>query len=261
MTQTATKLAAGTPCWVDLNSDDLEASLSFYSALFGWETEAAPGPPEQTGNYTFFKLDGKMVGAAMKKMDPNTPTVWTTYIKTENADQTADKVKQAGGNVMFEPMNVMEAGRMAVFTDSGGAVFSVWQPGRHAGGEIFNVPGALSWNELATRDTDGAKKFYSAVFGWEGEDHEMGPMTYTEWKLNGNSIGGMPRLDDLPAGMPPFWAVYFAVADCDASVAKAEELGGKVMRPPMDIPAGRFAFLRDPQGGVFAVIALANQSG
>lgn len=258
MTQTATKLAAGTPCWVDLSSDDLEASIGFYSELFGWEAEAA-GPAEQTGGYMIFNLNGKMVAAAMKKMDSNTPTVWTTYMKTDNADETAEKVKQAGGSVMFEPMDVMEAGRMAVFTDTSGAVFSVWQPRNHPGGEVFNVPGALSWNELTTRDADGAKKFYSTVFGWEAEDHEMGPMTYTEWKLNGNSISGM--IEMLPAEMPPFWAVYFAVADCDASVAKVEQLGGKVMRPPMDIPAGRFAFVSDPQGGMFAVIALANPPG
>jgi predicted enzyme related to lactoylglutathione lyase len=208
-----------------------------------------------------FKIDGKQACAVGKKQDPNMPTVWNTYIKTDSADETAEKVRQAGGNVMMEPFDVFDTGRMAVFADKEGAVFSVWQAGTSSGAEVFNTPGALSWNELTSKDASKAKPFYSAVFGWDSDDHDMGPMTYTEWKLNDKSIGGMIDMgDQLPAGVPAFWLPYFAVDDCDATVAKTEQIGGSIMRPPMDIPAGRFSILRDPEGAVFAVIKLASQT-
>lgn len=84
-----------------------------------------------------------------------------------------------------------------------------------------------------------------------------GDMGYAEWKLDGESIGGLMSMPpDVPAEVPPYWLVYFAVDDADATAAKATELGGQTM-VAMDTPAGRIAVLADPQGAVFAVIALA----
>ena len=87
---------------------------------------------------------------------------------------TAAAVKEAGGNVIAEPMDVMDLGRMAIFADPAGAVFGVWQPGSFPGAGLVNEPVSISWNELETRDPDGAKEFYGAVLGWTAKDVEMG---------------------------------------------------------------------------------------
>jgi len=156
------------------------------------------------------------------------------------------------------PMDVMEYGRMAIFTDPAGAAFAIWQAGSHPGGEVFSVPGAPTWHELATRDIEGSKVFYGEVFDWTAEESQVGPNKYTTWKLGGRSVGGMIAMvgDAWPADLPPHWMVYFAVADCDESVALARALGASVSVPPTDIPVGRFAVLTDPQGAFFSVITM-----
>ena len=132
--------------------------------------------------------------------------------------------------------------------------------GEHKGAQLANEPGAFSWNELNARDVDGSIAFYTSVFGWTYEKHEMeGPIgSYTEWQLDGQTIGGMlPMPPMVPAEVPQFWLVYFAVEDLDASLAKVQELGGMVTMPGMTVDAGRFAVIMDPQGAALAIIQLA----
>jgi predicted enzyme related to lactoylglutathione lyase len=239
--------------WVDLGSPDVDASRAFYGGLFGWE---AGEPVPEAGGYTMFTLEGKLVAGLGPLMSPEQPPAWSTYVATDNADATIQKVREAGGQVVVEPMDVMDAGRMAAFIDPTGAFLGVWQPGQHQGAQIVNQPGSFIWNELDTRNIEAAKPFYQHVFGWTAKTSNDGGMSYTEWQLDGRSIaGGMQMGDQIPADVPPHWLTYFAVQDCDAAVAKAQELGGKVLMPAMDMPGMRFAVLSDPQGAVFGVIA------
>jgi len=122
---------------------------------------------------------------------------------------------------------------------------------------IANEPGAFTWSELDTRDMDAAKAFYTRVFPWTAETSGEGERAYTEWKVSGRSVaGGMQMGESFPPTVPPNWLTYFAVTDCDATVAKARELGGQVMMPAMDIEQGRFAVLADSFGAVFAVMQM-----
>ena len=246
--------APGTPIWVDLASPDLEASRTFYGQLFGWE--ALPGPPE-AGGYTMFTLGGKLVAGLGPTFSPEQPPAWSTYISTADADATADAVRQAGGQVIMEPMDVLDAGRMATFIDPTGAYVGVWQPDRHRGAEVVNEPGSFCWNELNTRNVEAAKPFYSRVFGWESDTNPMpNGESYTEWKIDGKSIaGGFQMTEQIPDYVPPHWLTYFTVPDCGAAVARIQELGGSVAVPPTDIGFGHFAVAADPQGAVFAVMA------
>jgi uncharacterized protein len=245
----------GVPSWVDMGSDDLAGAKAFYGALFGWN--CPEGPPE-AGGYTVCDLNGKTVAGLGPQMNPAAPPNWMTYVNVDSADDTVAKVAANGGTVFMPPMDVMEAGRMAVFADPIGAVIGIWQPGQHLGAQVANEPGTYCWSELVSTDVAASKAFYAAVFGWGAED--QGPAdepAYTEWTLGGRSIGGMmPKRPDMPAEMPPFWGVYFAVEDADATAAAAEKLGGTVHMPPMDIEPGRFAVLGDPVGAVFNVLAL-----
>jgi predicted enzyme related to lactoylglutathione lyase len=252
-----TSYPPGTPCWIDIGTD-LDAAKPFYTQLFGWTTMDA-GPAEETGGYGFFMKGDQMVAGYGPQQSPG-PPFWSTYICTADADATAGKVTAAGGNVIMPPMDVMEAGRMAVFQDSAGGFFSVWQPGQHPGSGVVNEPGAFSWNELNSRDVDASIAFYESVFGWTHETHTMeGPIgSYTEWQLDGETIGGMlPMPPMVPAEVPQFWLVYFAVADLEASLAKVQELGGTVMMPGMTVDAGTFAVVMDPQGATLSLIQLA----
>ena len=249
-----TSYAPGTPSWVDLASPDLEKSRAFYGALFGWEANV--GGPE-TGGYVMFTKGGKNVAGAAPIMMEGQPPAWMTYVSVVDADATIDKVKKAGGTVFVEPMDVIDVGRMAVFADTTGAAIALWQPKAHKGADLANEPGTFCWNELNTRDTEAAKAFYAEVFGWGESTNTAGEMTYTEWKLGDATIGGMMQMAPMvPAEVPAHWLTYFAVADCDASTAKAQELGAMVFVGPMDIEPGRFTVLADPAGAMFAIIQM-----
>jgi uncharacterized protein len=253
--------APGTPSWVELSSPDVDASAAFYRQLMNWSA-TEPGPVEETGGYRMFQQDNQNIAGLMGHMQEGQPTAWATYISVADADETAENVKAAGGSVMVEPMDVMDIGRMAFFVDPTGAVFGVWQPKTFTGADLVNKPNSLCWNEVLTRDADTGKAFYPAVFGWTGvrPSFENAPDNYTVWELDGKAVGGMMQMTDeyFPAEVPPHWNVCFAIADCDATVAKARELGATIVNEPMDMPIGRFAGLIDPQGAAFTVMQMAS---
>ena len=251
-----TSYEPGVPSWVDLASPDTDAAAAFYGGLFGWDLQSA-GPVEETGGYGMFTLRGKQVAGVGPIMQEGQPPAWSTYIATDDADAAAQRAASAGANVIVEPMDVMDAGRVAVFAHPAAGVLGVWQAGRHTGAELVNEPGALNWNELQTRDVDGAKAFGEAVFGWTRDDQAFGGMTYTLFSVGGTGIAGaMTMPSEVPDGTPAFWLAYFTVEDCDASVAKVNELGGSVFGEPHELEGvGRFAVVADPHGATFGVIA------
>jgi uncharacterized protein len=264
----------GVPCWVDTNQPDPEAAVDFYSGLFGWECEDVM-PPGSEGKYFMARLHGGEV-AALGSIPESAPPVatWDTYVWVYSADETASKVRDAGGGVVKEPFDVMDAGRTAVFTDPEGATFCVWQAKEHKGARVVNEPGSLNFNSLNTRDVEGAKSFYGSVFGWETLRLEGG---FEMWALPGYGdhlerndpdlrtrvaeVGGPTGFEDVVASINPIaddqpdvaahWSVTFAVDDADAAAEKASELGGKVVVPPFDAPWVRMTVLADPQGATF----------
>ena len=246
----------GTPSWVELSSPDPDASRAFYRDVLGWSA-TEPGAAE-TGGYRMFQSDGKNVAGLMGHMQEGQPTAWMTYISVADADDTAHKVQAGGGNLVVSPMDVMDLGRMAVFADPTGAVFGVWQPKAFAGADLVNEPVSLVWNEVHTRETDTDKAFYNSVFGWTAgkPSFEGAPDTYTVWQLDGKNVGGMMQMVEgmFPPDTPPHWSVCFAVADADATAAKAREHGATVVAEPMDMPIGRFAAIIDPQGAWFTIM-------
>ncbi|MDQ1711802.1 MAG: uncharacterized protein QOE45_1252 [Frankiaceae bacterium] len=244
--------APGTPSWVDLGTPDIPAATTFYGTLFGWRADEVPGG----GGYAMLSLDGRNVAALGPQQDPGPPH-WTTYISVEDADKTTELVQTAGGTVLAAPMDVFDAGRLAVYADPTGAAIAVWQPNTMKGADVTGVPGSYCWTELSTRDAEAAKKFYNDVFGWNAHAGSIDGNPYTEFKVGEKSVAGMmPMGDDMPAEVPAHWMPYFEVADTDRTVTEATALGGGVTVPAMDIPTvGRFAILSDPQGAMFGVIA------
>jgi len=247
-----TEYAPGTPCWIDLQTSDVDSGVQFYRGLFGWDRQDL-GP--EFGGYGFFLKQGKMVAGVGPKMNAGAPTAWSTYVSVSDADTTTSKVKASGGTVAVEPMDVMGAGRMGVFVDPTGAAFGIWQPGNHHGAQLANEVGTWGWSECQTRDVDKAKSFYAAVFGWKPTAFQ-GMGEYTVFENDGRGIGGcMAMPDQVPKDVPSHWLTYFGVDDTDAAVDTVKRKGGTVLSPAMDIPGvGRFAVVSDPQGAAFAII-------
>jgi uncharacterized protein len=114
-------------------------------------------------------------------------------------------------------------------------------------------PGTFCWVELGTNDTAAAKRFYSAMFGWNAKDLEGPGMVYTMFQIDGEDVAGMYQLSPKQP-TPPGWLSYVSVTNADETTAQVRELGGKVILSPMDIPeAGRAALYQDPQGAAFGV--------
>jgi predicted enzyme related to lactoylglutathione lyase len=250
-----TSYAPGIPCWADLGTPDIDAAAGFYGGLFGWSIEEGENA-EQTGGYRQATLRGKPVAGVMPLMQEGQPPAWSTYVSVEDADATAAKVREAGGQVLAEPMDVLNLGRMAVFMDPSGAAFGIWQPGSFVGAEVVNESNAMVWNELNTRDVAGAKEFYGAVFGWDFEEREFSTGSYTTIKRGEDTAGGVLDMTGrVPEEVPNHWLVYFAVDDADASVEKATGSGAEAVFGPESMSeVGRIAVLKDPFGAVFALI-------
>jgi predicted enzyme related to lactoylglutathione lyase len=272
--------AEGTPCWVDVTLDDLEAGKRFYGSLFGWTFADAGGVTRNP--FVNALSDGRKVAALAPKRDGRMPTAWGVYFATDDVVALAAKIRAAGGRLLTDPVAVEPLGVMAVAADPGGGVFGLWQAGTHGGFEKRDEPGSFCWTEIYTHDQELIDPFYETVFGFEGhtfhehagdqdqdqdqdqpQDETGGAADdYRTWSPAGTepgpetAIGGRSVMGDaFPAEMPDHFLVYFVVESCDEAVATAKRLGGRVQLPPVDTPFGRIAVLVDNQGAAFAVLA------
>jgi predicted enzyme related to lactoylglutathione lyase len=251
---------SGVPCWIDTTHPDAPAAAEFYGPLFGWD---------------FRTVDGRLIAARDGRDvagiggSAGAPA-WTTYVRVDSADDAIAAVRDAGGTVLAEPADVGTAGRAATFADPAGAVLGLWQAGAHRGAGAVNVDGAWNWSNLHTLDPADARAFYGAVFGWDAI--ELGPSAM--WTRPGyvdvldaldpsrrerHAQDGVPdAFGDaigwlVPGDGPAHWAVTFAVADTDKTVAQAVDLGATVRVAPHSAPMVRIAELTDPQGVQFTV--------
>ena len=262
----------GVPCWVDCNQPDPEGAVRFYGGLFGWEFENVM-PPEAPVGYFIGRIRGGDV-AAVGPVPEGAPPVatWNTYVWVDRADDAVARARKAGGTAT-EPMDVMDAGCMAVLTDLEGASCCVWEPGQHRGAKVVNEHGALNFNNLATRDLGLAESFYGAVFGWKTLAWPSG----VTWTLPGYGdhleestpglheqmaqMGAPDGFIDVVAAVEaiagddtttrPNWGVTFGVDDVEEIAAKAISLGGRIATAPHDLPWSRQAVIVDPQGATF----------
>ena len=249
--------------WSDVALPDPKAGAEFYGALFGWKAEQ--GSPEESMPYWMLTKDGKTVagmgGLSEEQQGQGISPMWSSYINVTDIDATVALAKEAGADVVMEPMQIFDSGKMAYLIDPAGAAVGLWQAGTHAGADEFNTTGFMCWNELATRDVAGAIAFYTKVFGWTADTQEMGDGSYTTFKVGDRPNGGAYDASRmLPEGVPANWSVYFTVDDCDAAVAKIKELGGALNMGPFDTPVGRTAAVADPQGANFIVIEMGEHA-
>jgi predicted enzyme related to lactoylglutathione lyase len=259
---------AGVPCWVATVQPDPEEAVGFYTALFGWEASDLM-PPGSAGSYFLCKLRGRDVAAVVSQHGAPAPpaAIWATHVWVDSADEASRQATDAGGSVIGQPFDSPGGGRMAVLADPSGAVFCVWEPTEHRGAQLVNEPGAWAMSQLYTRDPEGSKAFYGAVFGWDTETFAMGDREISLWRVPGY-VGGEPEQPvardvvgamapmsshQFPEDAPAHWSVDFWVDDADAVADRAGQLGGRVVAAPFATPVGRTAVLTDPQGAAFSV--------
>ena len=252
--------APGEFSWVDLATTDVDGAKSFYEDLLGIEVQPAPGDPEETGGYGFFMKDGKMVAGIGPVQSDEGHSAWSSYIRVEDADATAERAKEAGGSVFFGPADLPnESGRVAMLRDPEGAFIGIVEQQNHPGAQLVNEPGSWTWNNLMTRDVEGARDFYGKVFSWTAEHNDEAPPNILMWQVGGQrwpeGMGGLMGItDDLPAEMPAHWQVYFVVENADEAIKIAESRGAKLGFGPIDVPVARMATLVDPQGAVVSIL-------
>jgi predicted enzyme related to lactoylglutathione lyase len=250
-----TEYTPGTFSWTDLTTTDQEAAKSFYGELFGWEADDLP--MGEGSYYSMMRLSGQSVAAISPQpqqlREAGAPPTWNSYITVASADESLERAKHLGATVHSPAFDVFDAGRMGVIQDPSQAFFAVWEPKENIGAGLVNMPGALSWNELATPDMDASAGFYTELFGWSVEPLQGSEMPYTVIKnSDGHTNGGIRPV--TPPGAPPHWLVYFGTDDIEAGSARVSELGGSVLVEPMSIgPAGHISVAQDPQGAVFAL--------
>ena len=240
--------------WHELHTSDRPKAQKFYSQLVGWETKEVPmGPGEP---YTLCMLEGKDHAGITKSMAPaHVPPHWLPYIAVDSVDASAAKVKELGGKVFMEPMDIPNVGRFAAVADPQGAAFALFKSAKAYPEEPEKPPvSAFCWEELVTSDPEAAAKFYVALFGYTIEEVPMGPMgTYRILKSGERQRAGITK---FPPGAPPHpaWLEYIAVKDVDGSTRNARELGAKTLMEPTDIPnIGRFSVIADPTGAAIAL--------
>ena len=249
----------GVPCWIDTLQPDPEATMAFYGALFDWEF-AGPGPM----GYRVARIRGNDVAGvgAQPAAGPAPPPSWTTYVYVESAQETAERVRSAGGAVLVEAFDARLAGRVAILADPAGAAFGAWEPGERKGAQLVNEPGAWAMSHLEAPDPAAAASFYGTVFGWTTETFGEGADAITMFRLPGY-VGGEPQQPvsrEVIATMSamrddggPRWTVNLWDHDVDATAARAVELGGRALVAPFDTPMTRTAVLTDPYGAAFTI--------
>ena len=251
--------ANGSFSWIELGASDQTAAKTFYTTLLGWTFEDSPMGPGDF--YTMFQLDGRNVGAAYtlgpQEAAMGVPPHWNLYISVASADETAKRASEAGGTLLAAPFDVYTFGRMAVIQDPTGAPFCIWEAKEHIGAGIVGENGTLCWADLNTPDADTAGRFYGELFGWTYVPGEGG---YLHIKNGEAFIGGISAAAHQEPNVPPHWMIYIQVGDCNASTARASELGAKICMGPMEIgTSGKMSVLGDPQGAMFALFEVASR--
>jgi len=248
--------ASGMFCWFECGTTDAAAARSFYCKLFGWDAVDVPMPGEGGGTYTLFQADGADIAGLYELAGPQiegVPSNWATYVSVENADESAAKAEALGATILQAPMDVPGVGRLAFFADPNGANIGVFRLEEHPGTDPDKTN--LGWAELHTPDPEASRAFYTELFNWGAREDPSGE--YTEWQVAGNSIGGMMAIPPDRQDMPSHWMIYASVGDCDETLARASDMGAKVIVPAQDVPdVGRFGVITDPTGAVIAVIRL-----
>jgi predicted enzyme related to lactoylglutathione lyase len=247
-----TTIPTGRFVWFDYVSNEANKAQAFFGALFDWKTKDAPMPDGRT--YAMIATGDAGIGGYTQPPPANTH--WLSYLQVKDARAAAATVASLGGTVVKPPFALGDFATMALVADPLGAAFALWQPNQvQDSGDYKGSDGAWIWNELYSDDPDRSVAFYKAIGGFEVETMKMdaagpGPGRYEILKSDGKGRAGIMTLP----GVPPHWMPYVKVANTDATVAKAKQLGAEVKNVETVPGVGRLAVFIDPLGAPLGIL-------
>ena len=248
--------AQGNPTWVECATSDLDTAEAFYGSLFGWTSKRSRGGDGTT--YAVQQLGSDRV-AAIRGLSPGSAPHWRTFMEVENLAETVRHIEEAGGKVMHAPHQDEWLGTVCAILDPVGAPLWLWHSGADRGAQIFNAPGTMTWNELATDKPMQAATFYTDQLGMAVSMSDATP----PYRVLSTADGPVAGILQTPSEMHPHdgtWDVYFACDDVDQMAQKAESAGGTILKVPFEVGGGvaRMAVIQDPTGAVFELIQSAS---
>ncbi len=239
--------------WYDLMSTDPSVTDAFYAELFGWEADAESAMPN---GYRGWNQDGQPFGGVLPWDAALGSGSWMIYVQISALDTLVNLAEDLGGAVHVEATEIPGIGRFAIVADPTGAPVYLFElpPDRRAPASTYGRgDGFPIWNELITTGLDAATKFYEGLVGWTMVPISPGEHPYTIARTGGVAAAGIYQPEVAPAHS--VWIVSFQTSDIDASIAKVQELGGRVIHPVNDAPGiGRTAWAADPTGAVFGLM-------
>lgn len=244
--------------WHTLFTQDIEKSKAFYTELFNWslDTMEIDGEPP----YQMFVADGRPMAGVTVAPDSQVPSMWLAYVSVPDLNDAVSHLTSAGGKILFEKQ-MPTIGRWVIAQDSQGAIFAPFEPVSEEGAwdpSQQRPLGYFCWHELMCQDHEKAIVEYQGLFNWQKDIvMDMGPMgTYQMYKMQGQEMpmGGMMNITPDMNMPQSCWVEYVHVSNVDETVQRAQNLGGQVAFPAMDVGGnGRIGGLLDNQGTMIAV--------
>lgn len=260
----------GKVIWHDLISDAPAASRQFYGELFGWTFEPVSGV-----NYELIRNRGELIGGMVDQNQlPVEPDIsqWVAIFAVADADTAAGRIRAADGDVLTPPTEVGLRGRMAVATDTGGALLGLLETrgGDPQDSDKAPPPGAFLWDELWATDVKAAERFYAALASFEFDVLRLQPadgQSGVDYRVFSSQEQRRFGIRDNPvAGMAQSWLSYLRVEDSRALatvLSRVPALGGDILLPATDRSGGlgQLAIISDPSGAVIGLQTWGDATG
>ena len=244
--------------WADLVTDDVPAAQKFYGGLFGWTFR-------NLGNYTIAANDERPLCGLLQRprpADPGARPRWIGYISVSNVERAMKAVTRAGGRVLAEPHKFPDRGQQAVFADAEGAVFGVVKSSSGDPEDFLPDPGDWIWIQLISRDGRRAAEFYRTIGGYEIiENTSSNKLSDYVLASEGYARATVRTIRTDDERVRPTWLPFVRVRNVAESVAKAKQLGGRVLiEPNPEIFDGKVAVIADPTGAAIGIMEWSGES-
>jgi predicted enzyme related to lactoylglutathione lyase len=237
--------------WADLVTDDVPAARNFYARLFGWTFSDA-------GSYWIASNEERPMAGMFQRPRPKDRVAeprWFGYISVPSVERAQRAVTQAGGRVLAAPQKMPRRGEQAVFADREGAVFGVVKSSSGDPEDFLPEPGDWIWIELLSRDAAKAAEFYRSVAGYKIVENTSARLNDYVLTSEGYARATAMTLAPGENRVQPTWLLFVRVKNVSASVALAQQLGGKLLlgvKP--ELFGGKLAVVADPTGAAVGLL-------